>query len=122
MKTITITPVYHLDTNNGRDEEVVSDTSIYIKIDVDFDNLELDNNEASYSFVEAILKNGEYINFLKTKYNKLGSPDYSYFRIKLIKIDDTTYDLEEVADELFEDSAMKWFDNGGDCLEFCVKS
>lgn len=112
MKTIAITPVHHLDTNNGRDEEVVSDTSIDIKIDVDFDNIELDNNEASYSFVEAILKNSEYINFLKTKYNKLGSPDYSYFRIKLIKIDGTTYDLEEVADELFEDSAMKWFDNG----------
>lgn len=112
MKTIIITPVYHLDTNNGRDEEVVSDTSIDLKIDVNFDNLELDNNEASYLLVETILENEEYIDFLKTKYNKLRIPDYSYFRIKLIKIDDTTYDLEEVADELFEDSAMKWFDNG----------
>lgn len=110
MKKITVTPVYHLDTNNGRDEEKISDTSVDIDIDLEGQKSIFDDESASYSLVEAILKNKQYVDFLSKKYDKVRMPEYSYFRVKYIKIDDNTYDLEECNEDLFDESAMKWFD------------
>lgn len=107
---VKITPVLHLDTNNGREEEYISENSIELELENIQKLLKNDAGHA-YDFLEAVLHNQAYVDFLKTEYNRVSMPEYSYFRIKYISFKDTEIDFEEDYYDEFQDSAMKWMDH-----------